>query len=460
MSQVHEQALPAGTRLDSFELRDVLGVGGFGITYRAYDHQLACEVAIKEYFPCGLVQRSGDGTTITTRSGDDRDGFDYGLSRFLDEARTLARFREPAVVRVSRYLEANGTAYLVMDLERGESLAARIQREGSLVGEFARALLPPVLGGLSAVHEAGILHRDIKPANLMIRHEGSPVLLDFGAARQAVEERTQALTAVLTPGYAPIEQYGEGDRQGPWTDLYSLGATLYHGITSRPPAPSTDRITALAEGEPDPVVAGLQQVRDRYGATLLKIVYWLMRPHAKDRPRGARQVLEVLARLDAQEASGRAGGPGAEARAAGRAAPRAGPAAGGPTLVGGAGSLRIPTQSRGGAEGGFPAPGGRSATASGPPSRDDAPTRFSETRVAAAAERSGGGASRTALSPAFLGRVEEALADYLGPIAGLLVEQAARDCPTRAVLLERLAVEIDVPAERGALLAALRKLAG
>ena len=180
MSTIVEQALPPGTVVDSFEIKGVLGTGGFGITYKAYDRSLDCQVAIKEYFPAGLASRGENQTSIEPRTRGNSDAFEYGLKRFLDEARTLARFQEPSVVRVSRFLEANGTAYLVMDYEDGHSLADVITRLRRLNEKQATAVVVNILRGLRVVHAKKFLHRDIKPANIIVRRSGPPVLLDFG----------------------------------------------------------------------------------------------------------------------------------------------------------------------------------------------------------------------------------------------------------------------------------------
>ena len=214
------EALGPGDRIEEFEVVRELGAGGFGITYLARDLQLDRGVAVKEYLPQEWGTRRFDGT-IGPRSSSVEADFQWGLKRFLDEARILARLNHPQVVRVYRVIEANGTAYLVMEYIEGRSLAA----------------------GLAEVHRADLLHRDIKPANVMLREgDGSPVLIDFGAARQQMGQHSRSMTAVLTPGYAPIEQYSSRGRQGPWTDIYALGAVAYAALGGRPPEESIERI--------------------------------------------------------------------------------------------------------------------------------------------------------------------------------------------------------------------------
>jgi serine/threonine protein kinase len=298
--QTFHNALAAGARVESYEIAGILGVGGFGITYKGYDHQLHCDVAIKEYLPHGLALRTKDGSTVIARSDDDKKYYQYGLERFLDEARILAKFKERSIVRVSRFLEANGTGYLVMDYEDGESLAERIKQHGTLSEKDVRALLVPVLSGLRAVHAKGIMHRDIKPSNIFLRKDGSPVLLDFGAARQALGEQTRTLTGIVTPGYGPFEQYGAMGRQGPWTDLYALGATLYHCIAGQAPPESPDRIAALQDESRDPLKPAHEVGAGRYSRELLDIIDWMLAPAAKDRPQSSD---DVLVRLQKSAAS-------------------------------------------------------------------------------------------------------------------------------------------------------------
>jgi len=238
---VHYVALPSGFRLGRYELQAVLGHGGFGITYRALDTELNRAVAIKEYLPSDVAVRV-DGATVRAKSGRDEEGFAWGLERFLEEARALALFENAHIVRVHDYMQANGTAYMVMALIDGEPLSALLRREGPLPEDRLKTIVLPVLDGLDDVHRAGFLHRDIKPANILIRPNGSPVLIDFGAARQALGEKSRSITSVFTPGYAPFEQYTSSGKQGPWTDIYALAATLYHGIAGKPPPQATDRI--------------------------------------------------------------------------------------------------------------------------------------------------------------------------------------------------------------------------
>ena len=234
-------ALPAGQAIGRYEVVSVLGHGGFGITYRARDSQLGREVAIKEYLPPALAVRQ-DGSTVLPRSPREVEDFTWGRARFVDEGRTLGGLQKaPAIVRVYDFLEANGTAYIVMELVHGETLEHRLKRKGPLTPAEIDRLLWPLLDGLARMHAAGFLHRDIKPANILLDDDGDPTLIDFGASRAAMADRTSAMTAVFTPGYAAAEQMTSA-RQGPWTDIYALSATLYHAITGKPPPNVFDRM--------------------------------------------------------------------------------------------------------------------------------------------------------------------------------------------------------------------------
>jgi len=199
-------SLPIGTAVGRYEIVGVLGQGGFGITYRARDERLGRDVAIKEYLPSILAVREG-GSTVLPRSAKMADDFTWGRQRFVEEGRTMATLHDvPGIVRVFDFLEANGTAYIVMELLSGETLEHRLGRQGRLSPDEVEAMLPPLLDGLEQVHGAGFLHRDIKPANILFNTAGKPTLIDFGASRVAMAGRTSAMTAVFTPGYAAPEQ--------------------------------------------------------------------------------------------------------------------------------------------------------------------------------------------------------------------------------------------------------------
>ncbi|HEX9556456.1 MAG TPA: protein kinase [Reyranella sp.] len=238
---VDHVALKPGQMIGRYEIVSVLGQGGFGITYRARDIQLDREVAIKEYLPSALAFRQ-DGVTVMPRTTKMADDFGWGRERFVTEGRTLASLhRVPAIVRVFDFLQFNGTAYIVMELLHGETLEDRIAKNGKLTAEEVDRILWPLLDGLEQVHNAGFLHRDIKPANILLDAAGNPTLIDFGASRAAMAGRSTPLTAIFTPGYAAAEQMTSA-KQGPWTDIYGVSATLYHAITGQRPPSAFDRM--------------------------------------------------------------------------------------------------------------------------------------------------------------------------------------------------------------------------
>jgi serine/threonine protein kinase len=238
-------ALPLGTYLDEFELRSVAGEGGFSIVYRAWDHSLKRQVAVKEYFPSGMVGRSG-GTQVVVRSERHTDAFEAGLKSFVEEARLLAQFDHPALIKVYRFWKANGSAYMVMPFCEGITLRDDWRAKADPPDETAlMTLLDPLTEALGVLHAERWYHRDIAPDNVMLlAGTRRPLLLDFGAARQVIGDMTHALTVILKPGYAPIEQWGEvpGMKQGPWTDVYALAAMIHFGIMRRTPPPSVGRL--------------------------------------------------------------------------------------------------------------------------------------------------------------------------------------------------------------------------
>lgn len=268
-------ALASGRRLDEYRIDTILGAGGFGVTYKAWDTLLETWVAIKEYFPVEWSFRDADGVTVhsnaqggNTGSNGQMSEYLWGLERFLDEARVLARVQHPFVVRVKRYFRAHGTAYIVMDYEEGESLNAVLQDSDTLNEEELRGLLEDVLPALQAVHEQGFLHRDIKPSNLYVRaSDHRVILIDFGAAREAVGRHSKSIISLVTPGYSPPEQYAaRNDRHGPWSDIYALGAVLYRCVTGEPPVEAAERLLEDSMEPAARVCAG------RYSASLLRMI--------------------------------------------------------------------------------------------------------------------------------------------------------------------------------------------
>jgi serine/threonine protein kinase len=271
-TNVHRNALKSGYRLHWYQIERVLGQGGFGITYLAQDSNLDCPVAIKEYLPVEISMREAT-SAIYPVSGDWTQQYRWGLERFIAEARLLAKFKHPHIVRVLNVFEANNSAYMVMAYEEGESLEHILKRRKTMDEAELLTILIPILDGLEKIHQSGFIHRDVKPANIFIRTDGSPVLLDFGSARLALGEKTRTLTALYSPGYAPMEQYySKSDLQGPWTDIYALSATLYRAITGAAPVDALERTQGILHGSTDPLKPVLELGRERYTDAFLKAI--------------------------------------------------------------------------------------------------------------------------------------------------------------------------------------------
>jgi len=296
MLQEHSDALAPGTRLAEFEIREVIGAGGFGIVYRAWDHALERDVALKEYMPAAMAGRGAD-ARITLRSRSHEADFGLGLRSFVNEARLLARFDHPALVKVYRFWEENGTAYMVMPLYRARSLRELRMDMGTepLTQAWLRALIEPLLGALELIHGADVYHRDIAPDNILWCDDGRPVLLDFGAARHVLADRTQTLTAILKPQFAPIEQYADTQsmRQGPWTDLFALASTCYFMLTGRPPIPATARVL---DDELKPLA---QLAPAGFSPHVLATLDWAMAVRPQNRPQAVATFRDALSgRID------------------------------------------------------------------------------------------------------------------------------------------------------------------
>ena len=285
-------ALPKGAKLAEFEIRQVIGAGGFGIVYCAWDEALERDVALKEYLPVTLAGR-GASERVTLRSRMNEETFALGLQSFVNEARLLARFDHPALVKVLRFWEANGTAYMAMPLYKGRTL--RQMRKALPASAFddawMRALIDPLLGALEVMHDADVYHRDIAPDNILWCDDGRPVLLDFGAARLVLADRTQNVTAILKPQFAPIEQYAETQamRQGPWTDLYALAGTCFFMLTGRAPLPATGRVMG------DEQESLMRLLPPGCSPRLLQVLDWALAVRPQDRPQSVAQFREALA---------------------------------------------------------------------------------------------------------------------------------------------------------------------
>ncbi len=289
----YPDALPAQSRLHWYVIERVLGQGGFGITYLARDTNLEQRVAIKEYLPVEFATRMPD-ATIRSRTEGLRDRYRWGLERFIQEARTLARFDHPSIVRVHSVFEFNNTAYMVMRFEEGINLAALLDRRGTLPEDELLRIILPILDGLEGVHKTGFIHRDIKPDNIHIGDDGRPVLLDFGSARQSLGN-AHTLTILVAPGYAPFEQYySDSGNQGPWTDIYGLGATCYRAIAGRSPLDAVSRSKGILGSTQDVLVPATVIGAGRYSGRLLAAIDHALEFAEKDRPQSVTEWREEL----------------------------------------------------------------------------------------------------------------------------------------------------------------------
>jgi serine/threonine protein kinase/uncharacterized membrane protein len=282
----HYFALASGSRLSEFEIISLLGYGGFGITYLAQDTLLEELVALKEFFPSHGAVRVND-ATVRAKSDEDQPEFEAGLRSFLGEARLMARFRHRNIAQVRRFFEQQGTGYIVQDFEPGQTLGRRLNA-GPLGEAELRTLLSGVLDGLEMVHERAILHRDLKPDNIIIREDGSPVLIDFGAARDFAGRHSRSITTIASGGYTPPEQWGLEGQQGPWSDLYALGAIAYRCVTGNSPPVSLQRLRN------DPLIPAATAVAGRYAPELLEAIDWMLAIDEDKRPSSVMAVRETL----------------------------------------------------------------------------------------------------------------------------------------------------------------------
>jgi hypothetical protein len=311
----------------------MVGEGGFGIVYRAHDHSLGREVALKEYMPSVLAARVG-ATQVQVKSERHRETFEAGRKSFINEARLLAQFDHPSLVKVYRFWEDNGTAYMVMPFYEGKTLKDTLREMNGPPDEaWLRTLLHPLTEALQVLHDAQCYHRDIAPDNvMMLAGSNRPLLLDFGAARRVIGDMTQALTVILKPGYAPVEQYAEipGMKQGPWTDIYALAAVMHHAITGRTPPPSVGRLLD------DTHVPLVQAAAGRYSARFLAALDHALAVKPDDRTASIAQLRAEMG-LDgasaAPAAAAAAPAPAAPMAAVGAAAIAAAPTAGKPTML-------------------------------------------------------------------------------------------------------------------------------
>jgi serine/threonine protein kinase len=288
MPSQQNQPLPEGYMLNNYRIDKPLSSGGFSIVYLAQDEN-ETPVAIKEYLPSALVLRS-EGAEVKVNSEENLAVFRHGLKCFFEEGRSLATISHPNVVRVENFFRANETVYMVMQYVRGRTLQFHIQRHRHEFTEgFIRRVFTHLLNGLREVHAKKLLHLDLKPANIYITMESKPVLLDFGAARQTLSQDHIKLRAMYTAGYAAPEQYRNAEGLGPWTDIYSVGATMYACIGGVHPVPANERENDTRRLEP------LRELATQsYSDDLFHIVDWCLKLDHLQRPQSAFELQKVL----------------------------------------------------------------------------------------------------------------------------------------------------------------------
>jgi len=287
MATQPNRALPEGYQLLNYKVVKQLSGGGFSIVYLAHDEN-GVPVAIKEYLPSQLVLRE-EGSVVQATSAENLATFRYGMKCFFEEGRALAKINHPNVVRVINFFRANETVYMVMRYERGKTLQEEIQSRKRTVKEsFIRRVFAELLNGLREVHTHRLLHLDIKPANIYIRLDGSPVLLDFGAARQTLTNEKPRLSPMYTPGFAAPEQYKNRDILGPWTDIYSVGASMFACLAGFAPQAADQRL------QNDKLVSAKKLWGGQYSDQLLEIIDWCLQLNYMDRPQSVFQLQKAL----------------------------------------------------------------------------------------------------------------------------------------------------------------------
>ena len=280
--------LPAGFQLDEYHIDRKIGGGGFSQVYLAFS-AAGEPVAVKEYLPDGVVSRGENGVVAPVSEEKER-AFRLGMRFFFEEGRTLAHIRHPNVVSVVNFFRANDTVYMVMKYERGKTLQRQIQELGEepMREAYIRGIFIRLLNGLREVHASRLLHLDIKPSNIYIRNDATPVLIDFGAARQALSSDLQVFTPMYTPGFAAPEQYSQRDRLGPWTDIYAIGASLYACLTKAPPPPANDRL------QEDKFIPASTRLKGLYNEPFLSLVDSMLNLNYLERPQSVFAVQKYL----------------------------------------------------------------------------------------------------------------------------------------------------------------------
>ncbi len=283
------QPLPSGYMLEGYRIDRQLSLGGFSVVYLAHDAN-GTPVAIKEYLPSGLALRAS-GSVLPTIADEHLAAFRQGMKCFFEEGRALAHLKHPNLVRVLNFFRANETVYLVMQYERGRTLQEHIQKhKGRLTESFLRTVFSRLMNGLREVHSRKLLHLDIKPANIYLRNDGTPVLLDFGAARQTLARDSSLLKPMYTPGFAAPEQFhGREDALGPWTDIYAIGASMYACFAAAAPQSADQRLAG------DRLNPAAKRWAGRYSPQLLETIDRCLHLDPKARPQSILELQRALA---------------------------------------------------------------------------------------------------------------------------------------------------------------------
>ena len=293
----HQQALEEKYILEGrYEIIRTLGIGGFGITYEAHDGRLNRTVVLKECYVGQIAYRNRDGATVSPTSNKVEGDYEWSLQRFLEEGRVLAKFSHPNILSVQDIFEANNTAYLVTSYIEGQPLSEFIEDGRILPYKELEKILTPLLDALKAAHSQNVLHRDIAKDNILIDKDGKPVLIDFGAARQAIGRHSQSINLIVKDGYSPPEQYSEKAEQGPYTDIYALSALIYQLCSGQLPPAATDRQYNLSNGEDDPLQPLQELVQEAgYPPGLLAAVMAGLSIATKKRPQTVSEFTEIIA---------------------------------------------------------------------------------------------------------------------------------------------------------------------
>jgi serine/threonine protein kinase len=294
MTYTHNKVLPESSRIGVYEINDVLKIGPFNITYRAWNHHVKEWVVLHEYFPCDFAIRGDDGLNVEPKLASEKENFEYGLQAFLKLGEILAQIEHPNIAVVENTLQFNGTVYLIVDYQEGMPRSELESFPTTFSEAKVRPILVSILNALQKIHDCKIVHGGIQPSAILLGKQGKPVLTDFAAARLAIASHIGKLDSELSAGYAPVEQYERTSELGPATDFYALGATMYHCITHNQPVAAQDRLMAISKNEPDPMALRASSLSASYSANLLETIDWMLHPNYNERPQSAAEILTAL----------------------------------------------------------------------------------------------------------------------------------------------------------------------